>query len=229
MTNLFAGNSMWYLVRQSDAMTIFVLLMLFGMSVLCWTVFLYKLFLFRIRVSRLKRASAHVSKATTVDEVTKASELLTGTLTGVFLKENVAFIQWLKERRARVSLGYEQACQLMEQQLEQQMANMISFDEMGLPILSTCAAVSPLLGLFGTVWGLVHAFMGISQQQTADIAAVAPGISQALITTLVGLIVAIPALIMYNYLNARLRTIENLVMYIGDRVLFVARHALMMG
>jgi len=46
---------------------------------------------------------------------------------------------------------------------------------------------------------------------------------------LVGLIVAIPALIMYNYLNARLRTIENLVMHIGDRVLFVARHALMMG
>jgi len=229
MTNLFAGNSMWYLVRQSDAMTMFVLLTLFGMSVLCWTVFLYKLFLFRIRISRLKRASAQIAKATSVDELTTASESLAGTLTGAFLKENVTFIAWLKEQRVRVSLGYEQACQLMEHQTEQQMANVISFDEMGLPILSTCAAVSPLLGLFGTVWGLVHAFMGISQQQTADIAAVAPGISQALITTLVGLIVAIPALIMYNYLNARLRTIENLVMHIGDRVLFVARHALMMG
>ena len=226
MTSLFSGNSMWYLVRQSDAMTIFVLLMLLGMSVLCWTVFLYKFFLFRIRISRLRWASRQIAKATTTDELEKASESLVGTLTGLFLRESLAFLKWLGVRRTQVSLSGEQAWKLMERETEQQMENIVAFDEMGLPILSTCAAVSPLLGLFGTVWGLVHAFMGISQQQTADIAAVAPGISQALITTLVGLIVAIPALIMYNYLSSQLRTIENLVMRIGDKVLFVARHAL---
>jgi len=227
MTNLFTGNSMWYLVRQSDAMTIFVLLTLFGMSVLCWTVFIYKFFLFRIRTRRLRQAARDIAKATTIDELSTATERFNGTLTGVFMRESVAFFKWLQTQRVRVSMSDEQAWQLMERETDQQMENVIAFDEMGLPILSTCAAVSPLLGLFGTVWGLVHAFMGISQQQTADIAAVAPGISQALITTLVGLIVAIPALIMYNYLSARLRIIENLVMRVGDKILFVARHALM--
>ena len=77
---------------------------------------------------------------------------------------------------------------------------MILHDEAYVPILSSCAAVAPLLGLFGTVWGLIHAFLQISQTQVADLATVAPGISEALITTLAGLMVAIPALIMYNYL-----------------------------
>ena len=77
-------------------------------------------------------------------------------------------------------------------------------EESYLPFLSTSAAVAPLLGLFGTVWGLIHAFMRISEKQVADITTVAPGIAEALVTTLAGLFVAIPALIMFNYLNIQL-------------------------
>ena len=72
-------------------------------------------------------------------------------------------------------------------------------------MLSVSAAVSPLLGLFGTVWGLVHAFVRIGELQTADIATVAPGIAEALITTLAGLMVAIPALVMYHYVANKIR------------------------
>ena len=90
-------------------------------------------------------------------------------------------------------------------------------EELFLPVLSTSAVVSPLLGLFGTVWGLVHAFMGIAQQRSADIAAVAPGIAEALITTLGGLIVAIPALIMFNYVQTRQRMFEFQLVSLADR------------
>ena len=78
-------------------------------------------------------------------------------------------------------------------------------EESYLPFLFTSASVSPLLGLFGTVWGLVHAFIRISEKQSADITTVAPGIAEALITTLAGLLVAVPALVMYHYLIAQIR------------------------
>ena len=63
---------------------------------------------------------------------------------------------------------------------------------------------------FGTVWGLIHAFMGIAQQKSADISAVAPGIAEALITTLGGLIIAIPALVMFNYLTSEVRKLKRM-------------------
>lgn len=74
----------------------------------------------------------------------------------------------------------------------------------GLPWLAIIGSVSPLLGLLGTVVGVMNSFLGISSQGTANIAAVAPGIAEALITTVVGLAVAIPAVIAYNHYAAKL-------------------------
>ena len=74
----------------------------------------------------------------------------------------------------------------------------------GLPGLATIASVSPLLGLMGTVVGVMDAFVGISVQGSASITAVAPGIAEALITTVTGLGVAIPAVIGYNFFASRL-------------------------
>ena len=82
-----------------------------------------------------------------------------------------------------------------------------------LPLLATTAGVSPFIGLFGTVWGIVHAFMEISHQSSASIAAVAPGIAEALITTAVGLFAAIPAVIGYNYFIQRIRSMDSLANY----------------
>lgn len=74
----------------------------------------------------------------------------------------------------------------------------------GLPWLAIIGSVSPLLGLLGTVVGVMNSFLGISAQGSANIAAVAPGIAEALITTVVGLAVAIPAVIAYNHYAAKL-------------------------
>ena len=69
----------------------------------------------------------------------------------------------------------------------------------GLPFLSTAASVSPYIGLFGTVWGIMNAFGGLSQLTQVSITVVAPGISEALIATALGLFAAIPALVSYNW------------------------------
>lgn len=74
-----------------------------------------------------------------------------------------------------------------------------------MPVLATAGSVSPFIGLFGTVWGIMRAFQNIGMQANASLAVVAPGIAEALVATAAGLAVAIPAVIGYNFFGARLR------------------------
>jgi biopolymer transport protein ExbB len=69
----------------------------------------------------------------------------------------------------------------------------------GMGLLATIAATSPFVGLFGTVWGIMNSFIGISKSQTTNLAVVAPGIAEALLATAIGLVAAIPAVIIYNH------------------------------
>jgi biopolymer transport protein TolQ len=77
--------------------------------------------------------------------------------------------------------------------------------ERQLPWLATTGAVTPFIGLFGTVWGIIDAFHGLGTSGAATLRAVAPGISEALITTAAGLVAAIPAVIFYNIFTNQIR------------------------
>ena len=105
--------------------------------------------------------------------------------------------------RAAVEAAFQEATLEEEQQLTK-----------GLRPLGTIAQIAPLLGLLGTVTGMIIAFSEISQQGTGNPAALADGIGQALVTTAAGLIVAIPALIGYNYLSSR---VDNILLEIERR------------
>ncbi|MDE4132708.1 protein TolQ [Phaeobacter sp. QD34_3] len=72
----------------------------------------------------------------------------------------------------------------------------------GLPVLASVGSTAPFIGLFGTVWGIMHAFVEIAEQQNTNLAVVAPGIAEALLATGLGLLAAIPAVIFYNKLSA---------------------------
>lgn len=74
--------------------------------------------------------------------------------------------------------------------------------ETGLPVLATIGSVSPYIGLFGTVWGIMHSFLSLANQQQATLAAVAPGIAEALIATAMGLVAAVPAVVAYNHFSS---------------------------
>lgn len=90
------------------------------------------------------------------------------------------------ERKLRVGLGRQQ------QELES-----------GLAILASIGSVAPYIGLFGTVWGIMNAFLGLSQVEQVSLSAVAPGIAEALIATAMGLFAAIPAVLAYNHYTAK--------------------------
>ena len=97
----------------------------------------------------------------------------------------------------------------MERALRQQLQTTQAAMENGLTLLATTGATAPFVGLFGTVWGIMYSFHNIGLQKTASIAAVAPGISEALVATAVGLFVAIPATVGYNMFLGMMTNIES--------------------
>ena len=90
--------------------------------------------------------------------------------------------------------------------------------EKGLQFLATVGSVSPYIGLFGTVWGIMNSFIGLSQVQQATLSTVAPGIAEALIATAIGLFAAIPAVIAYNRFSARGQTLLTRYYSLGNEV-----------
>jgi biopolymer transport protein ExbB len=88
----------------------------------------------------------------------------------------------------------------------------------GVSLLATIGATAPFVGLFGTVWGIMNSFIGISKSQTTNLAVVAPGIAEALLATAIGLVAAIPAVIFYNHLTRSVGAYRALV---GDTVALV--------
>jgi biopolymer transport protein ExbB len=82
---------------------------------------------------------------------------------------------------------------------------------LGMGLLATIGATSPFVGLFGTVWGIMNSFIGISKAQTTNLAIVAPGIAEALLATAMGLVAAIPAVILYNQLTRSIASYRALL------------------
>jgi len=103
----------------------------------------------------------------------------------------------------------------------------IAYMERYLAFLGTTGTVGPLLGLFGTVWGIMDAFYGIGLKGAGDIGALAPGLAAALINTISGLFVAIPAVIAYNYFSDKIRDIAiRCDSFSMEFLSFVERHVL---
>jgi biopolymer transport protein ExbB len=93
--------------------------------------------------------------------------------------------------------GFKERVALRLERVEAAMVRQVS---QGVGILATIGATAPFVGLFGTVWGIMNAFIGISEAHTTNLAVVAPGIAEALLTTAIGLVAAIPAVVIYNHL-----------------------------
>ena len=87
-----------------------------------------------------------------------------------------------------------------------------------LNFLATTGSVAPFVGLFGTVWGIMNSFFQIGEQQNSSLAVVAPGISEALFATAIGLFAAIPAVIAYNRFSHRVNAYEARLQRFADRV-----------
>lgn len=192
------------LIFESDFISKIMLLILFCMSIICWALTLYLFIMLKDKTQNIKLAQFKLSKVSNLEELTILSHSLQNTYIGSILSQYI-----FDFKRFIVAKPNEIKLEDLQENLYQTFDNAIQEEESLIPVLSTIAQAAPLVGLLGTIWGLIHSFIGIAQQSSADISAVAPGIAEALITTLAGLLVAIPALIMFNFMQSQVRNLEQ--------------------
>jgi biopolymer transport protein ExbB len=184
--------SAWGMIAHADWLVKAVIAGLAFASVLTWTVALAKaLELFSAgRRARIGLAALHA--ASSLDEA--------GRQLGSARGSCAALVRAAQEEVAASAdaIGKEGVKERTAWRLERLVAGAGRIMGRGTGVLATIGATAPFVGLFGTVWGIMNAFIGISRAQTTNLAVVAPGIAEALLATAVGLIAAIPAVVIYN-------------------------------
>lgn len=181
-----------------------VLFLLFLLSVLSWAVILLKWNMFRSADAEDHRFMAVLSKAKDVDEVARHAYRSAGSPCAKIFH---GVVERLGVGQGGQELGSASVVdrQVMERTAQHLAQGQLAQLESYLPFLATTGNISPFVGLLGTVMGIIDSFREIGSQGTASIAAVAPGVSEALVATAAGLFAAIPAVIAYNYFLSRIR------------------------
>ncbi len=203
-------SSTWELITTSSTATKVVLLVLVAFSVLSWFIIALKLVQFRRVRKQGDRFFDALERTSRLEDAYHAVMKLPPSPYGRLLREGVNFFSELRPGALKEEKGVESAV-LSATQLD--VLRMMLAKEVGVERdlmarfimwLATFGSVSPLLGLLGTVLGVMDAFIGIAAGGSGNISAVAPGVAEALVTTVVGLAVAIPAVMAYNLFVGRL-------------------------
>lgn len=195
----------WDMVAHATIITKVILAVLLVFSLASWILIIWKWIQFR-RVRLLEEEFlTQVAQAQHLDEAYKAVIALADSPYLRVFRHGMTFFSGLRPSGENPGGGLSSAqVETLRLVLEKEQVGERDNMANGLVWLAIIASVSPLLGLMGTVVGVMNAFVGISVMGTANIMAVAPGIAEALITTVTGLAVAIPAVIAYNYFASRL-------------------------
>jgi biopolymer transport protein ExbB len=187
--------SPWTMFIQADIVVKAVMVGLAFASVVTWTIFIAKKIELAVVQRKVRSALARIAEARSLAE----AQFALGSRSSVLASFLAAAM-----REARLSAGISSDAGIKERAAS-------SFSEivraearrvrLGMGLLATIGATSPFVGLFGTVWGIMNSFIGISKSQTTNLAVVAPGIAEALLATAIGLVAAIPAVIIYNHFS----------------------------
>ncbi len=187
--------SPWGMFVASDWVVKAVMIGLAFASVVTWTVALVKSFELAAAGRRLRRDRGALAAAA---GLAAAAEQPLGTEAAALVDAAV------EEGRLSAGLSAAGVKERVASRLERVEAAVARTLRRGTGALATIGATAPFVGLFGTVWGIMNAFIGISEAQTTNLAVVAPGIAEALLATAIGLVAAIPAVVLYNHFARRI-------------------------
>lgn len=210
--------SPWGMFMAADVVVKSVMIGLALASVATWAIFIFKSFELAGAKRRIAKA---VKRLTAANGLRDADEVFAGMRRG----PAIAMVNAAKEELTQSSavLDHVPAAGVKER-----VSSRLSRIEAatgkrmagGTGILASIGSISPFVGLFGTVWGIMNSFIGISKSQTTNLAIVAPGIAEALLATAIGLVAAIPAVVIYNYFA---RSISGYRLQLGDAAAAVER------
>jgi biopolymer transport protein ExbB len=187
--------SPWSMFMSADIIVKAVMVGLAFASLVTWTIFIAKMIELSVIRARLRAALAKIGEARSLAEAQFAlgakgsvlSSLLAAAMREARLSAGISSDSGIKERAAS---SFAEIVRAEARRIR-----------LGMGLLATIGATSPFVGLFGTVWGIMNSFIGISKSQTTNLAVVAPGIAEALLATAIGLVAAIPAVIIYNHFS----------------------------
>ena len=217
--------SIYRLIADASLLVQIVMIILVLASVVSWTMIFSKARIIKVAV---KEANAFEDRfwsgadLPTLYEKVSASRNLTG-MEHIFVAGFKEYIRLHKNRKVSPLSISDTALRSMKVALSRE----IDFLENYLSFLATVGSTSPYIGLFGTVWGIMNSFRALSTAQQATLAAVAPGIAEALIATAMGLFAAIPAVIAYNrYSNQADRLITRYDNFVEEFTALLQRQAI---
>jgi biopolymer transport protein ExbB len=187
--------SPWNMFKNADIIVQFVMSLLALASLATWTVGIAKTMELTVSTRRLRGALRRIAETRSLSEAQIAlgdkhsvlSKLLAAAMKEGRMSAGISSDSGIKERAAS---SFSEIVRSEARKIR-----------VGMGALATIGAVSPFVGLFGTVWGIMNSFIGISKAQTTNLAVVAPGIAEALLATAIGLVAAIPAVIIYNHFS----------------------------
>ena len=187
--------SPWSMFMSADIIVKAVMVGLAFASLVTWTIFIAKMIELTVVQGKLRRALARIADVRSLAE----AQFALGASEGVLPSLLAAAM-----REGRLSAGISSDAGIKERAASS-FAEIVRAEarrvRLGMGLLATIGATSPFVGLFGTVWGIMNSFIGISKSQTTNLAVVAPGIAEALLATAIGLVAAIPAVIIYNHFS----------------------------
>jgi biopolymer transport protein TolQ len=198
---MVVGGEIVDLVGETGPVAKMVLLILLIFSLISWAIILSKwgrLRRARVQSGRFVRAFRKAQRLQDVAAV--AEQFRPSPLVGVF---EAGFEEY--RRQGGISTGLIRSPLAIQRAMQIAASEEMTRLERNVPWLAITGAVTPFVGLFGTVWGIIDAFHGLGTAGAATLRAVAPGISEALITTAAGLVTAIPAVIAYNLVGGSIR------------------------
>lgn len=202
-----ADLSLITLISEASLLVQLVMLALLAISVYSW----FLIFRKNSELSQAKQdADSFEDKFWSGNELNKLYEYVSSKphvrqgMEGIFEVGFKEFVR-LKKSNSDSTLVLEGAQRVMRISLAREIDRL----EMSLPFLATAGSISPYIGLFGTVWGIMNSFRALSEVQQATLAMVAPGISEALIATAMGLFAAIPAVVAYNKYSHEVERLIN--------------------
>ena len=208
-----ADLSIITLVAHASAVVQIVLAILLIFSLVSWTIIFQKWF----QMSRARREARNFDKRFWGGaDLNKLYESATERRSSIGPQEGIFYSGMTEFLRSRASnlearAGTFGVIDGVSRAMRARYQRELDILESGLSVLATIGSVSPYIGLFGTVWGIMHSFHSIGLSKSASLATVAPGISEALVATAIGLAVAVPATIGFNLFVGKLSNIDTLL------------------
>ncbi|WP_459207244.1 tonB-system energizer ExbB [Pseudomonas sp. MLB6B] len=184
--------SPWGMYKNADIVVKIVMIGLAIASLITWTIWIAKGFELMGAKRRLRHEIAALKKSATLREASDVSSK-EGTLAHTLVHD--ALEEMRLSANAREKEGIKERVSFRLERLVAASGRSMSN---GTGVLATIGSTAPFVGLFGTVWGIMNSFIGIAKTQTTNLAVVAPGIAEALLATALGLVAAIPAVVIYN-------------------------------